>query len=206
MARARGFFTVLFLPSPVPVFRRWCSHNSCGLSPAPLWRPVSALGSLLLAGVLGCEHISSPPPLAGTCCLGLGGGSSPSPVADALLCVSAGSGKQGAVLASSSRSLLCTPTPPPRAAGLSCPSSFCRISDGERGCVSSLCAVIFSFILERLINCMFSFISSFSLMVSFLIHGLFRSKFHIPVGFFPPYIFLVVNSSLILLFSESVLC
>ena len=78
----------------------------------------------------------------------------------------------------------------PWAAGLPCPSSFCRISDGERGYVSSLCTVIFSFILESLIKCTFSFISSVSLMLSFLIHGLFRSKFHILVGFFPPiYIF-----------------
>lgn len=115
MVRAWAFSAVLFLLSPVPVFQRWCSHNSSALSPALSWQPVSALCSLLLAGVLGCEHISSPPPLAATCCLGLGDGtvSSPSPVADALLCMSEGSGKQGALLASGSRSPLCTPTPPP---------------------------------------------------------------------------------------------
>ena len=201
--RAWGFFVVLFLPSPVPMFQHWCSHNTV-LPPAPLWQPVSALCGLLLAGILGCEQVSSPPPLAATCCLGLGGGtvSSPSPGADALLCISEGSGKQGAILDGGSRSPLCTPTPPSLGSCLALSQFFLLNIWWRKG----VCQFPLLFILESLINCMSSFISSFSLMVSFLIHGLFRNKFHMLVGFFPPYICLIMNSSLILLFSESILC
>lgn len=120
VAHGKGF-RFLRCPVPaqsVPVFQRWCS-SSCALSPAPLWRPVSALGGLLLAGVLGCMSISSPPPLAGTCCLGRGR----VPVHLSGRCSALYECRiweAGAVLASGN-SRRCTPTPPPRAAGLSVP-------------------------------------------------------------------------------------
>lgn len=102
-----------------------------------------------------------------------GGGSSPFPVADALLCMSAGSGKQGVVLASGSRRRCAHPHHHCRQ--LACPVPVLSaeyLMEKGGGCPSALLYLASSFRKFDKLYVQFHFFVF--LMVSFLIHGLFR--------------------------------